>query len=601
MKTILKPLLLVGATLLAAFTPAVRAQNYNTVSSLTFGTYLDTNGVTQPLKLDLYLPTNSAGPFPVVVYIFGGGWQGGSRAIDPVSSQGQPFLGIMGRGYALAAVDYRLSGAAKWPAQIHDVRGAVRWLRANAATYNLDPKKFGAWGFSSGAHLAEVLGLADAPSSTVGNTTVNLQGNIGGNLNFSDRVQAVCDWFGPSDLLRMNSYFTVNLTNVDASTSAPSLFIGATIQTAPELTSTASPLTYVHAGCPPFLLIHGTIDGTVAFNQSEIFNDALTRVGADVTFMANFGANHGAPTNLWNSTNLNNAVYRFFDRTLKGITTNALPVPVMTVSTNSGYAPLTVTFNATNSFDPDGSISFVAWAFGDDTGGTNNGIISHTYTSPGIYTATLCVRDDAYGLRSTNVTIIVNQPIHLPDTPPQIALTSPTTNSVQLAPGAVYLQASVTPGSSAITNVAFALDGVILGHDFNAPYGLTVGNLSAGHHTAQARATDANGLGANSALVGFEVFTNQFSSLVVQTGGTNFFAVQFNRVPAATNLTHTVDTSPDLVNWSSGSIYAFTGSVTNSAVTAQFSRTGTNVETVIVRDALPMNAKSFLRVRVTTQ
>ncbi len=604
MKTILQPLQrLVCAALLAASAAAASAQNYNTISNLVFGTYLDSNSVTQQLKLDLYLPTNAPTPMPVVIYIFGGGWQGGSRAIDAQSSQGQPFLGIIGRGYALAAVDYRLSGVAKWPAQIHDVRGAVRWLRANAATYNLDPNHFGAWGLSSGAHLAEILGLGDAPSSTVGNTTVNLQGNIGGNLNYSDRVQAVCDWFGPSDLLRMNSYFTANLTNVDASTSAPSLFIGTSIQTAPGLTSTASPLTYVHAGCPPFLIIHGTVDGTVAFNQSEILNDALTRVGADVTFMANFGANHGAPTNLWNSTNLNNAVYRFFDRTLKGIATNALPVPVMTVSTNSGYAPLTITFNATNSFDPDGSISFVAWAFGDDTGGTNIGIISHTYTSPGTYTATLCVRDNAYGLRSTNVTITVSQPPHSPNTPPSITLILPTTNSVQLAPGAVYLQANVSGGTSAVTNVTFAVDLVPMGQDFNAPYGLVVGNLTPGRHTAQARVMDANG-GTNFALgISFTVLTNQVTPLTVQVGGTNFFAVQFNRVPAATNLTHTVDTSTDLVNWNSGSSYAFTGSVTNSAVTAQVSRTGTNVETITVRDALPMatTAKNFLRVRVTTQ
>ena len=587
--------------LLVAVAPVARAQNYTTVSNLVFGTYLDTNNVVQQLKLDLYLPTNAPTPMPLVIYIFGGAWMTGSRTLNPQAPGSLPFLGICSRGYALAAIDYRLSGVAKWPAQIQDVRGAVRWLRANAATYNLDTTKFGAWGDSSGAHLAELLGLCNAPSSTVGNTTVNMQGNTGGNLNYSDSVQAVCDWFGPSDLLLMNTYFTANLTNDDIATSPQSLLIGAPIQTVPEVTATAHPLIYVHSNSPPFLIIHGTADGTVAFNQSELFNAALTGIGVDVTFLPNFGADHGSPVGSWNNANVTNAVYRFFDRTLKNIITNALPVAVMISSGTNGNAPLTVTFNATNSFDPDGSISLYAWSFGDDSGGGNFSAITHTYTNAGIYTATLCVMDNAFGLRSVTRTIIVNQPLHQPNTAPQITLVSPTTNSVDLAPGAIYLQASVTPGNSAINNVMFAVDGVILGQDFNAPYGLAVGNLSAGHHTAQARATDANGLGNNSALVGFEVFTNQFTPLVVTVSGANFFAVRFNRVPAATNLTHTVDTSTNLVNWNSGSIYSSVGDTTNSAVTAQFSRTGTNVETITVRDVLPMNGKNFLRVRVTTQ
>ena len=597
----MKPLLLAATALLAVFAPAARAQNYTTVSNLVFGAYLDTNGGSQSLKLDLYLPTNAPAPMPVVVWIFGGGWMGGSRSLATAQSAG--ILGLCSRGYAVAAIDYRLSGVAQWPAQLHDVKGAIRWLRAQAGVYQFDPNHLGVWGASSGAHLAEMLGLATAPSATVGNTTVNLKGNIGGNLDQSDAVQAVCDWFGPADLLRMNSYFTANLTNDDIATSPQSLLIGAPIQTVPELTATANPLTYIHAGCPPFLIIHGTADGTVTFNQSELFNDALTRVGADVTFLPNFGADHNAPFSSWYTANITNAVYRFFDRTLKGITTNALPVAAMNVSSTNGTSPFTVNFYATNSFDPDGSISLYAWSFGDDSVAGNFSTTTHTYTSAGIYTAILCVRDNAYGLRSTTRTITVNQALHLPNTPPQISLTSPTTNSVQLAPGAIYLQASVTPGSSSITNVQFAVDGVVLGQDFNSPYGLAAGNLSAGHHTAQARVTDVNGLATNSTLIGFEVFTNTFTPLVVNVSGTNFFAVQFNRVPAATNLTHTVDASTDLVNWNSGSSYAFSGSVTNSAVTAQFSRTGTNVETVTVRDVLPLNgtAKNFLRVRVTTQ
>lgn len=591
------------ACLLALAGPVTAgAQNYTTISNLVFGTYLDTNNAVQPLRLDLYLPTNAPTPLPLVIYVFGGGWRGGSRALNPQVPGNLPFLGVCSRGYALAAIDYRLSGVAKWPAQINDVRGAVRWLRANAATYNLDPKHFGAWGDSSGAHLAELLGLANIPSATVGGTTVNLQGNIGGNLASSDAVQAVCDWFGPADLLRMNTYFTANLTNDDIATSPQSQLIGAPIQTVPELTATADPLIYVHSNGPPFLIIHGTADGTVSFNQSELFNAALVGVNADVAFLPNFGADHGSPSTNWNTANITNTVYRFFDRTLKGITTNALPVAVINASGTNGTAPFTVTFYATNSFDPDGSLSLYAWSFGDDSGGGNFSTVTHVYNAPGVYTATLCVMDNQFGVRSTTRTITVNQALRQPNTAPQITLVSPVTNAVQLAPGAVYLQAAVTPGNSPVTNVQFAVDGVLLGQDINAPYGLALGNLSAGHHAAVARATDTNGLAAFSASVGFDVLPNSVTPLVVSLGSTNFLAVQFNRVPGATNLTCAVDTSTNLVDWNPGSIYSAAGDTTNSTVTTQFSRTGANVETVTVRDVLPMNrgTKNFLRVRVTT-
>lgn len=582
---------------------AAYAQNYTTVSNLVFGTYLDTNGVTQSLKLDLYLPKNSTGPIPTIIYVFGGAWMSGTRTLNPLVPFSQPFLGVCARGYALAAVDYRLSGVARWPAQIQDVKGAVRWLRTNAATYNLDPKHFGAWGDSSGAHLAELLTLANVPSATVGGATVDMQGNIGGNLTNSDAVQSVCDWFGPADLLRMDSYFTANLTNHDAATSPESLLIGAPIQTVPELTSTASPLIYVHSNCPSFLLIHGTADGTVPFNQSELLNAALVADGADVTFLPNFGADHGSPINSWSNANITNAVYRFFDRTLKNITTNALPVAAINSTATTGTVPFSVTLYATNSYDPDGTISLYAWSFGDDSGGGNFSSITHTYTAPGIYTATLCVMDNQFGLRSTTRTIIVNPALKFPltNTAPQVALTLPATNVVQLAPGAVCLQASITPGNSPVTNAAFFLNGNFVGSDLNPPYSLALGSLNPGHYTAFCRAIDTNGLTTTSATNGFDISPNTFTPLIVTNGGLNYFAVQFYRVPAATNLSYAVDTSTDLQNWSNGVAYTFGGNTLSNANAVEFSRTGTNLENIVVRDATPMNviAKKFLRARAT--
>ena len=577
---------------------AARAQNYTTISNLTFGTYLDTNGVSQNLQLDLYLPTNAPTPLPLVIYIFGGGWKQGSRSLNIPNAT--DYLNLCARGYALAAIEYRLSGVAQWPAQIHDVKGAVRWLRANAATYNLDPNRFGVWGGSSGAHLGNLLGVATVPSSTVGGTTVNMQGNIGGNLNFSDAVQAVCSYFDPADMLRMDSYFTSALTNHDIATSPESLLMGAPIQTVPELTSTASPLIYVKPTAPPFLLIHGTIDNTVPFNQSEIFNTALLAANVDVTFYPNYNASHGFPSTNWSTANITNAVYRFFDRTLKKITTNALPVAAMKISTNSGNAPLTVTFTATNSFDPDGTISLYAWSFGDDVGAGNNGVTNHTYTAPGIYTATLCVMDNQFGLRSITTNITVNQPVKA-GTSPQVSLFAPGTNAVQLASGAVCLQANVTPGSSPVTNAYFYLNGNFVGSDLNPPYSLALGSLNPGHYVAACSVVDTNGHFGFSATNTFDVLPNNFTPLIVTNAGQKYYAMQFYRIPAATNFTYTVDASTDLVNWSNGATYTYGGNVLSNATAVEFSRTGTNLETIIVREATPMNAKpkNFLRARAT--
>src|SRR5262249_35630047 len=146
------------------------------------------------LLLDLYLPSAGPGPFPVVVWIHGGAWLTGSRFPAPNAAQ------LTSLGFAVASVDYRLtSQAGQWgaepvifPAQIHDVKGAVRWLRANAATYNLDPARFGCWGSSAGGHLAALLATSgDVPA---------LEGTVGGNAGFSSAVQACADFFGPTDL-----------------------------------------------------------------------------------------------------------------------------------------------------------------------------------------------------------------------------------------------------------------------------------------------------------------------------------------------------------------------------------------------------------------
>ncbi len=255
-----------------------RAQSCQTTPGITYGTYVDSGGQTQPLLLDLLQPA-AASPTPLVIWIHGGGWLSGSRT--PLPSQ---VSALCARGYAVASVDYRLTTTAIWPAQIQDVRGAVRFLRARAGSYNLDPARFAAWGTSAGGHLAAMLGTAGGvPTITVGNVTVDLEGTTGGNPGVSSRVQAAIDWYGATDVQRMFLY--ASSTDHDTAGSAESKLVGGPIQQHPELCATADPITYVSADDPPFLVMHGTVDDLIPFNQSELLVDALRAASVPVTFV----------------------------------------------------------------------------------------------------------------------------------------------------------------------------------------------------------------------------------------------------------------------------------------------------------------------------
>src|SRR5262249_39045436 len=142
-------------------------------------------------RLDLYVPERADTPLPVIVWIHGGAWMGGSK------DGGVPALPFLGKGYAVASVNYRLSQHAVFPAQIQDCKAAIRWLRANAKTYNLDPERIGVWGASAGGHLVALLGTSGGVE--------DLEGK-GGNADQSSRVQAVVDFFGPTDFLQMDAH-----------------------------------------------------------------------------------------------------------------------------------------------------------------------------------------------------------------------------------------------------------------------------------------------------------------------------------------------------------------------------------------------------------
>ena len=226
-------------------------------------------------KLDLYVPDEGEN-LPLIIWIHGGAWRGGSKAhYNPMA--------YLKAGYAGASINYRLSQHAIFPAQIEDVKAAVRWLRANAQTYRLNPDRFAAWGSSAGGHLVAMLGTAGDVDEF----------EVGENLEVSSRVQAVVDYFGPTDFLQMDAQSLPDGLVHDAPDSPESQLVGGPIQEHKDRVAKANPITYVSKDDPPFLIIHGDQDKLVPYQQSVLLKDALEAVGATVTFYKVEGGGHG--------------------------------------------------------------------------------------------------------------------------------------------------------------------------------------------------------------------------------------------------------------------------------------------------------------------
>lgn len=223
----------------------------------------------RPLELDLYLPAKVTAP--VVVFLHGGGWRLGSRhSAGPTFSGPAAFERVARAGIAVASVDYRLTGEATWPAQLHDAKAAVRWLRARAPELGVDPEGIAAWGESAGGHLAALLGLtADRP---------DLEGGVGV-TGPSSRVNAVAAWYAPSDIAAVAT--DLGTDPMDPNTREAQL-LGAPAPSVPDAAAQASPVSYAAAGGPPFLLLHGAADRMIPCVQSERLNAALRTAGADV-------------------------------------------------------------------------------------------------------------------------------------------------------------------------------------------------------------------------------------------------------------------------------------------------------------------------------
>jgi acetyl esterase/lipase len=301
MKTLLLPFLLLVSITLAEvpkdYTPPAGIKMERDVPYITDGD--------EAQKLDLYLPEKaSEKPLPLIVHIHGGGWRGGSKFPCGVS-------GMVTKGYAVASVEYRFSQKAIFPAQIQDCQAAIRWLRANSQKYNFDIDKVGVVGGSAGGHLSALVGTSGGKK---------VFAPIGGHEDQSDKVQCVCDIFGPANFSTVvqQAAEDKNVKNVfefNTPKDPYSSLIGAKLDDKAKADA-VSPIHYASADSPPFLILHGTHDALVPYAQSVEFEAALKAKGVPVWLQKLPGSGHGGAA--FGKPSVIQLMANFFDKHLKG-------------------------------------------------------------------------------------------------------------------------------------------------------------------------------------------------------------------------------------------------------------------------------------------
>jgi len=257
--------------------------------------YVSDGGASQ--SLDIYLPPSSEkgdALRPLVVYIHGGGWRSGSK-----NDWHPSFRDLLENGFAVACISYRLTTKAPWPAQIHDSKAAVRWLRANAEEYKFDPNRIGVWGHSAGGHLAALIGTSGDVKELEGSE---------GKTDISSTVQAACNWSGPTD-------FTMAINEENPKWQFLRKLVIELLggeEAAPKAAPAASPITYVNAKCPPFLSMIGEKDEVIPLQQVSVLHEALKKADVESTLIVVPNGDHGiaAPDNL-------KPVTEFFTKHLK--------------------------------------------------------------------------------------------------------------------------------------------------------------------------------------------------------------------------------------------------------------------------------------------
>lgn len=232
------------------------------------------------LLLDLYHPPRAEGPVPVVLWLHGGGWFTGDRALAPDLARHAAATGC-----AVASIEYRLSGQALFPAQLFDVREAIRFLRAGAERFGLDPRAVGVWGASAGGHLAALAGLTGHLAQLPGEPVPEGEADAS--------VQAVAESYGPVDLAAVVAEAEATIPRMNGASSPEARLLGGHPAGLPDLARYASPLSWISAAAPPFQISHGTGDVLVSHRQSELLHEALTAAGASSELHLLDGYRHG--------------------------------------------------------------------------------------------------------------------------------------------------------------------------------------------------------------------------------------------------------------------------------------------------------------------
>lgn len=245
---------------------------YSVVSGVTFAQVDAWFGHTmRDLKMDIIYPEDKARTYPCIVWICGGAWRLMDRSVHLA------YLSELARsGFVVASVEYRTTNEAIYPAQLTDVKAAIRYLHANSERYSIDSERFGVMGESAGGYLAAMAALVDDPAYDVGEYK-----------EYSSKVQAACPWYPPTDV----SAFPYE-TAADAAASMESLLLGKNVMLNKEEAINICPVTYVTKDAPPFMIIHGTEDHTVPFTQGELLHDRLEEAGCDVSLISIEGADH---------------------------------------------------------------------------------------------------------------------------------------------------------------------------------------------------------------------------------------------------------------------------------------------------------------------
>jgi acetyl esterase/lipase len=240
--------------------------------------------------LDIHLPISGKAPFPVIVCIYGSAffsnnWKGRSFS-DGIGQR------LLKEGFAVVNINHRSSNDAKFPAQIQDVKAAIRFIRANSGALSLDSNFIGITGWSSGGHLSAMAGTTNGiKKGTINGLGVDIEGNLGKFTSTSSKVNAVVDWFGPTDFLVMDSCGS-EMKHNDPKSPESSL-IGGPIQENKEKTALANPISYVNKSNPPFLIFHGDKDLLVPYCQSEILYDMLQKEKVKTELVIVKGGGHG--------------------------------------------------------------------------------------------------------------------------------------------------------------------------------------------------------------------------------------------------------------------------------------------------------------------